>query len=133
MSMLLSPEDAKRRNVPKEYNMHVTNQESINTFLFSEKDLPGFKSFAQNQHYSRTDAFMGKNRVGKNKKPFVDFRRTVPSQPCIPYPLKTYMLTLCRRTNVVAGPSPNGSQLPSSGESGIPAHHGGTHKTSPQA
>ena len=48
--------------------MHITNPDSVNTFIFSEKDLPGFKNFSQNQHYSRTDAFMGKNRVNKKKK-----------------------------------------------------------------
>lgn len=83
--MLLTPEATKGKNVPKEYNMHITNQDSTNTFLFSEKDLPGFKSFAQNQHYSRTDAFMGKNRVGKKKKGAGDsFRRTVPSESANP-------------------------------------------------
>lgn len=80
MSLLLTPEATKGKNIPMEYNMHITNQDSLNTFLFSEKDLPGFKTFAQNQHYSRTDAFMGKNRVSKKKRGFGDtVRRTVPS------------------------------------------------------
>ncbi len=79
--MLLTPEATKGKNIPKEYNMHLTNQDSTNTFLFSEKDLPGFKTFAQNQHFSRTDAFMGKNRFGKKKKGGGDaVRRTVPSE-----------------------------------------------------
>ena len=80
MSMLLTPEAARTQNVPKEYNMHITNPDSTNTFIFSEKDLPGFRMFAQNQHYSRTDAFMGKNRVGKKKKGTGEhIRKTVPS------------------------------------------------------
>ena len=80
ISMLLTTEAARAKNVPKEYNMHITNTDSTNTFIFSEKDLPGFKTFAQNQHYSRTDAFMGKNRVGKKKKGAAEhMRKTVPS------------------------------------------------------
>ena len=80
MSMLLTPEAARAKNVPKEYNMHIMNPNSTNTFIFSEKDLPGFKTFAQNQHYTRTDAFMGKNRIGKKKKgPGEHMRKTVPS------------------------------------------------------
>lgn len=78
--MMLTPEAARAKNVPKEYNMHITNPDSINTFIFSEKDLPGFKHFSQNQHYSRIDAFMGKNRVNKKKKdPGEYIRKTVPS------------------------------------------------------
>ncbi len=82
MSMMLTPEASKGKNIPKEYNMHITNPDSTNTFVFSEKDLPGFKTFTQNQHYSRTDAFMGKNRVNKKKKDGGDYvRKTIPSIP----------------------------------------------------
>ncbi len=44
MSLLLSSDIARNKNVPKEYNMHVTNQSPANTFLFTEKDLPGYSS-----------------------------------------------------------------------------------------
>lgn len=44
MSLLLSSEAVQNKNVPKEYNMHVTNRDSSNTFIFTEKDLPGYAS-----------------------------------------------------------------------------------------
>ncbi|MCJ1332291.1 hypothetical protein MMC10_008983 [Thelotrema lepadinum] len=42
MSLMLSPNVATNRMVPKEYNLQVTNKNSLNTFIFTEKDLPGF-------------------------------------------------------------------------------------------
>lgn len=43
MTLLLSP-IKHNKAVPKEYNMHITNSKSSNIYLFSEKDLPGYKS-----------------------------------------------------------------------------------------
>ena len=42
MSLLLSSDALINENVPKEYNMQVTNREPTNTFVFSEKDLLGY-------------------------------------------------------------------------------------------
>lgn len=47
MSLMLSSEVAKNKKVPKEYNMNVTNSNAVNTFVFTEKDLPGFSSKMQ--------------------------------------------------------------------------------------
>ena len=44
MSLMLSPNVATNRMVPKEYNLQVTNKGSLNTFVFTEKDLPGFNN-----------------------------------------------------------------------------------------
>ncbi len=44
MSLLLSPDIPRNQGVPKEYNMHVTNQSPANTLIFTEKDLPGYAS-----------------------------------------------------------------------------------------
>ena len=44
MSLLLSPEVAINRDVPKEYNMQITNVAPGNTFVFTEKDLPGYSN-----------------------------------------------------------------------------------------
>ena len=33
-----------QRPLPKEFNMNITNDSSSNTFVFSEKDLPGYNS-----------------------------------------------------------------------------------------
>lgn len=42
MSLMLAPDVAKIHSVPKEYNMQVTNRDPANTFIFTEKDLPGY-------------------------------------------------------------------------------------------
>ena len=39
---MLAPDIAKVHTVPKEYNMQITNQNPTNTFIFTEKDLPGY-------------------------------------------------------------------------------------------
>ncbi|RQM05217.1 hypothetical protein DH86_00004234, partial [Scytalidium sp. 3C] len=44
LSMLLSPEIAAHQMVPKEYVLDVTEESVRNTFVFTEQDLPGFKS-----------------------------------------------------------------------------------------
>jgi transcription initiation factor TFIIF subunit beta len=41
---------------PKEYDLHINNREQRNTFVFSEKDLPGFKP-----------QFMGRNRYNRSQ------------------------------------------------------------------
>ncbi|MCJ1267757.1 hypothetical protein MMC22_007643 [Lobaria immixta] len=42
--LLLSSDSVQNKRVPKEYNMHATSQDSSNTFIFTEKDLPGYAS-----------------------------------------------------------------------------------------
>jgi transcription initiation factor TFIIF subunit beta len=44
LSMLLSSELAEHQTVPKEYLLDVTEEAVKNTFVFTEQDLPGFKS-----------------------------------------------------------------------------------------
>jgi hypothetical protein len=39
---------------PKEYDLHINDRAQRNTFVFSEKDLPGFKP-----------QFMGRNRFNR--------------------------------------------------------------------
>ena len=63
MSLLLSSNMAQNNNVPKEYNMNVTNSETANTFIFSEKDLPGFSSKLKGQQSTRVPRFMHQNRT----------------------------------------------------------------------
>ncbi|KAH6670093.1 putative transcription initiation factor IIF subunit beta [Halenospora varia] len=46
LSMLLSSNVAQHQTIPKEYELDVTDQHVKNTFVFSEQDLPGFKSKA---------------------------------------------------------------------------------------
>ena len=47
MSLMLAPDVAARATLPKEYVLDVTHQEIANTFVFSEKDLPGYTSRLQ--------------------------------------------------------------------------------------
>ena len=92
MSLMISPDIAKRKNVPKEYNLHITNPDSINTFIFSEKDLPGYK-FRQ-KDWSLNDAPLGRiNRVRKKSK-MSDFRRTIPKQTALAGQVRTELSCL---------------------------------------
>jgi transcription initiation factor TFIIF subunit beta len=45
--MLLRSDLAQHQNVPKEYDLDITAEKVDNTFIFTEKDLPGFKSKSQ--------------------------------------------------------------------------------------
>lgn len=42
--MILSPSVESHCGLPREFNIEMTNEESNNTYIFTEKDLPGFKS-----------------------------------------------------------------------------------------
>ncbi|KAI1456009.1 transcription initiation factor iif [Annulohypoxylon moriforme] len=47
MAVLLDPNLAPHQQLPKEYNLDIKDMNLTNTFLFSEQDLPGFKSKSQ--------------------------------------------------------------------------------------
>ena len=82
MSMMLLPDIGKRKNVPKEYNLQITDQHTINTFIFSEKDLSGFKS--RQKDWALNDTPVGRmGRVRKNRGRFPEYRRTIPKQTSI--------------------------------------------------
>ncbi|KAI9713310.1 MAG: hypothetical protein M1812_006669 [Candelaria pacifica] len=44
LSLLLSSDVAQNKTVPKEYNIPITNDNPVNTYVFTEKDLPGYES-----------------------------------------------------------------------------------------
>lgn len=44
LTMLLRPDLAQHQEIPKEYELDVTEATVNNTFVFTEQDLPGFKS-----------------------------------------------------------------------------------------
>lgn len=44
LSMLLNPDLAVHQTLPREYKLDVQQEAVSNTFMFTEKDLPGFKS-----------------------------------------------------------------------------------------
>ena len=79
MSLLLSPDVAQNRDLPREYNMHIVEQDPMNTFVFSEKDLPGFRAFSADRAPPR---YKDRKRIEKTRRPEHNFRRAIPSK-CI--------------------------------------------------
>ncbi|KAI5868686.1 transcription initiation factor IIF, beta subunit-domain-containing protein [Durotheca rogersii] len=47
ISMLIDHRISQHQSVPKEYNLDVKDMQLTNTFLFTEQDLPGYKSKSQ--------------------------------------------------------------------------------------
>lgn len=96
MSLLLSKDAVQNKNTPKEYNMHITNQQSSNTFIFTEKDLPGYASKGKgdarkgqsNGAYSSTQitprTFRDRSKIDKNKRWQPSFRKAIPSKSLLP-------------------------------------------------
>lgn len=100
VSLLLNSSALKSQNVPLEYNMHVMNRDTLNTFIFTEQDLPGYNSksgvnfkaggYAEapsNPRIVPRPAFQhrpgqGPQRVDKNKKWQPYFRKAIPSMQC---------------------------------------------------
>ena len=97
MSLLLSPEVAINRDVPKEYIMQVTNIAPGNTFIFTEKDLPGYggRIKASGRHVQGNGSLpfskvaprpvyydrgkLGQSKIDKNKEWQPYYRRAIPS------------------------------------------------------
>jgi transcription initiation factor TFIIF subunit beta len=69
--MLLSPNIAEHQMVPKEYVLDVTAEAATNTFVFTEQDLPGFKSKSRQKKFDIASANMPARLTRpKNDKPF---------------------------------------------------------------
>lgn len=66
----------KNKSVPKEYNMHLTNKVSHNTFIFSEKDLPGYSKRFQAD--GAPMHWLNRKKIEK-KKANIPLRKAVPS------------------------------------------------------
>lgn len=141
MSLLLSSDAAQNRTVPKEYNMHVANRDSSNTFIFTEKDLPGYSKMKgtarkgvgnggfPNDRTSNRTAFRDRSRQSlqpgdKSKRWQPNFRKAIPSK-LSPATTQVSPLTLFRcRTDRAGWANSNGNQLLAGGKWGIPSHHG---------
>lgn len=85
--MELKPEFARARNVPVEYNLHITNKSSNNTFVFSEKEQPR-SQFRSRPYRAHIDARKS-GRIGKLSKDEQWIRRTVPKQTALAGHIKT--------------------------------------------
>ncbi|TVY29792.1 Transcription initiation factor IIF subunit beta [Lachnellula hyalina] len=83
LTMLLSSNIAEHQPIPKEYQLDINNESVKNTFVFTEKDLPGFKS-KSNQKFDPSSANMpsrlmrNKNEKPAANKPFDPNRRFQP-------------------------------------------------------
>lgn len=128
--------------------MHVTNRDSSNTFVFTEKDLPGYASKMKGSarrgqsnggfpsgRVSGRPAFRDRSRQGlqhgdKGKRWQSNFRKAIPSKSSLTM-TQVYSLTLffCR-TDRAGWTDSNGDQLPAGGKCGIPADHGATNQRS---
>lgn len=47
LAMLLKHDRPEHQDIPKEYNLDVKDMSLINTFMFTEQDLPGYKNKSQ--------------------------------------------------------------------------------------
>lgn len=77
MSLLLTPEAATAQGLPREYNMVVTDPDAMNTFIFSEKDLPGYRKYTPGR---APPSFRDRKRVEKSKGPASKFSGRIPSE-----------------------------------------------------
>ncbi len=81
MKLLLNPGLDRHRNVPKEYDLTITNMRATNIFAFSEKDLPGYKppAFGRPRPDAGGGGTGGGYRVQKGQKGWPRYRKSIPS------------------------------------------------------
>src|SRR5277367_5841295 len=89
--MLLRSDLAQHQAIPKEYNLEITAEAVQNTFIFTEQDLPGYKSKSKNKFDPATanmparlnrpkfERASEKRPWDKNKKDQQKVRKIVPS------------------------------------------------------
>ena len=99
MSILLSQDVPQNRDLPREYNMHIIDQDPINTFVFSEKDLPGYRAYSADRAPPR---LKDHKRIAKTKKPESNFRRAIPSK-CILLHRYTKLILATAEQTALAG------------------------------
>ncbi|KAI9749519.1 MAG: Anucleate primary sterigmata protein B [Chaenotheca gracillima] len=86
MTLNLSPDVKSNQSIPKEYNMNITNPDSTNTYVFSEKDLPGYTNRTGFRPRGGQDQRGGKSGAGRDRKnrrfqPY--FRKAIPKQTAL--------------------------------------------------
>jgi transcription initiation factor TFIIF subunit beta len=100
ISLLLSSDVFINNDLPKEYNLQVTNVVPNNTFIFTEKDLPGYNDKKKSLLRRSPTAFYDRGRlhpsgVEKNKKRQPSYKKVVPSKH------HTWLLALGSATNTL--------------------------------
>jgi len=90
--MLLSSNLAEHQTVPKEYVLDVTEETVKNTYVFTEQDLPGFKSKSRQKFNPASANMPARLTRPKNDKPISKqpydpnkrfqpyFRKAIPSK-----------------------------------------------------
>ncbi|KAI9765705.1 MAG: hypothetical protein M1835_007329 [Candelina submexicana] len=136
MSLLLSSDPAHNGTVPKEYNLPITNETPVNTYVFTEKNLPGYESKLTDTPKPGVEAGAAKfppiparlkyqNRqksgnpeaVDKNKRWEPYYPKAVPKQTtlaghvrrelnCLPVENKEYRRVIEERTRQAMKPKP---------------------------
>lgn len=99
MSILLSQDLAQNRDLPREYNLQIVEQDPINTFVFSEKDLPGYRAYSADRAPPR---FKDRRRVEKTRRSDYNFRKAIPSE-CIPLYKCTKLKLVIAEQTALAG------------------------------
>ncbi|EHK99267.1 putative Transcription initiation factor IIF subunit beta [Glarea lozoyensis 74030] len=98
LAMLLSSDIAQHQMVPKEYDLDITDERVRNTFVFTEKDLPGFKSKSK-EKFDPASANMPaslKQRLNSQKAPQQPRAPYDPNRPRQPY----YKKAIPKRTTL---------------------------------
>ncbi len=97
--MLLRSDLAQHQRIPKEYDLEITEEAVKNTFIFTEQDLPGYKSKSRKKfdpatanmparlNRSKFERFSDKRPWDKNKKDQFKARKIVPSKSYLQTPL----------------------------------------------
>ena len=93
--------------------MVVTDRDTINTFVFSEKDLPGYRKYSHDRAPSR---IKDNKRVEKSRGSGINFRRAVPSMFPRGESLSLRADSWRCRANESGRPGPNGDKLSPRGE-----------------
>jgi hypothetical protein len=87
LAMLVDPKNPIHQTVPKEYNLELKEADLLNTFMFTEQDLPGFKNKSQGGPNSNIPAHLRPRpdrpketpeSKGVKKKPF--YRKAIPKK-----------------------------------------------------
>lgn len=81
--MVLDPNLAMHHNIERDYDVNtLPAPKERNTYIFSEKDLPGFKKGTKNlKKGSQGEDTLGPNKAGVDKnKRFQQYRRAIPKQ-----------------------------------------------------
>src|SRR5258705_2655450 len=108
--MLLSSELSVHQTIPKEYLLDVTSESVTNTFVFTEQDLPGFKSKSR-QKFDLSNANMParltrpnnektKQPWDPNKRFTPYFRKAIPSKPVFLTWLSSVNIGVTERTTL---------------------------------